>query len=73
MRRLVKSRLIRIYSVILRLIFCSTPYLQEWVFPNSKMEESILETQRWIINTEPVIIIFNWAQLFKTNDVVSYM
>ena len=41
MRRLIMSRLIRFYTVCHSvLIFDWNPYLEQWVWPNPKMEEA---------------------------------
>ena len=47
MKRLIMSRLVRIYTVrrpfIDLLILDWIPYLQEWMWPNLAMEESVSE------------------------------
>ena len=48
MERLVTSRLIRIYTVCHSIIaFPLNIYLQQRMYSNSEMEESMLETQGW--------------------------
>ena len=46
-RRLVTCRFIRITVCFLLLIFDRNPYLQQWMCPNSEIEESMSETRGW--------------------------